>query len=382
MRRGHSPVSEDRLVGALRNEGRDVLAEDIADLFSGVTCDMALGYLEIIAKAKDADQLALSGLGQERIGPSVDALVYIGQSCVACGLVDLGLKVIVATLASPELIQHHIRNPLVGNALTYCGHTDKLVYHMNNAAKKAAQNSPPVKQASILLCTIPKAGSLYLAQNIQQQFGLPDVRVSLDRFPNDRVLIEGARHLARGGRSSWNHLDASKDNVQVLRQAGIERLVLQVRDPRQAMLSFIHHVDRNLVGQNLHYRVRLDPKIPAHWVEWTLAEKIDFYIETWLPKAVKWLERWQQVMTGPHGLDVLLLRFEDMREDPPGHLKQIAEFYGYSAGQFSMSKRDENPHFRSGMKEEWRAVFSAVQQQRANQCLSRHVIDFFGYPSV
>lgn len=385
MRERYSPISAERLFGALKDEGRIALAQDIANLFPGVTREMAVGYLDSISKANNGDQAALSNLSQSHqtnISPSTEALVYIAQSCAELGLLDLGSRVILATLDSSTLIQSYIHNPFVGNALTYMGDKDSLLYHLNVSAAHKVRNSPSSEKTSIFLCTLPKAGSFYLAQNIQHEFSLPDIRISLDHFPSDQVVIEAAKLFARGGRSSWNHLDASDDNIQALCRAGIDKLVLQVRDPRQAMLSFIHHVDRNLVAQNLHYRARLDPHIPSAWAEWSLGEKIDFYIDGWLPKAMSWMERWCQVIADQCGPEILVLRFEDMREDALGHMKQIAAFYGYSTEQLSVSEKDANPHFRSGLKEEWREVLSPLQQRQANKHISFVVMETLGYPGV
>jgi hypothetical protein len=112
------------------------------------------------------------------------------------------------------------------------------------------------------LVTMPKSGSLYLLMRFVEGLNIPPYHISLDLFPHDHLVPAWAEDLARGGAIAQEHLDASEANLDLLRRAGVTRIVVQVRDPRQAALSWTYHID-GITGERTSVRRLMPSAVPA-----------------------------------------------------------------------------------------------------------------------
>ena len=150
------------------------------------------------------------------------------------------------------------------------------------AQRDAIDNGTP----SILLITMPKSGSIYTATRLSEELGAPLCRISLDLVPKDHVVPSRAASFANGGAICQEHLDASDENLDAMVKAGIRRIQVHVRDPRQATLSWVHHVE-TMVGEESYLRDLLSPKLPAGYNELSFTEKIDWHLDNHLPALVE-----------------------------------------------------------------------------------------------
>jgi tetratricopeptide (TPR) repeat protein len=98
--------------------------------------------------------------------------------------------------------------------------------------KRAIANDLP----DMLVVTMPRTGSLYILMRLSTGLSIPVSHVSLNLFPKDHVIPCWARTLATGGTVAQEHIDASPENLAHLREAGIDKLCVHTRDPRQATL--------------------------------------------------------------------------------------------------------------------------------------------------
>ncbi len=101
------------------------------------------------------------------------------------------------------------------------------------------------------LNTMPKSGSVFLADHLASLYRTPFARIGVDSFPRSLVIPGRAEVLAQGGLWDQMHLDASPENLDQLERAGIRKIYLHVRDPRQATLSWAHHLESaDMTGGN------------------------------------------------------------------------------------------------------------------------------------
>ena len=93
---------------------------------------------------------------------------------------------------------------------------------------------------TILLNTMPKSGSVYILKSLAK---IVDLKTKHCGDPsNGRLSDKDLTAFSTGGFVVQNHLALSAENLQILEQLK-PRMVLHLRDPRQAMLSWLHHVD-------------------------------------------------------------------------------------------------------------------------------------------
>src|SRR5262249_60039065 len=118
-------------------------------------------------------------------------------------------------------------------------------------------------------------------------FNLPSFCYSLVSL---EVVESWARDYARGGACHSSHLQPTPENVARLKRCGIDKLIVHVRDPRQALLSLMHHVTPY-------------PRGP----EGPLDQRIETAADDYLA-SIRWIEGW---LDAEDEIRILFSRFED-----------------------------------------------------------------------
>ena len=197
---------------------------------------------------------------------------------------------------------------------------------------------------SVAMIALGKSASSSVANIFNSGFNLPSFAYSLAA----NVVIESfARDFARGGACYCTHLEPNPVNVRRLKQASIEKVVVHVRDPRQVLLSMVHHVDR-YSGQLPEYERSNFNKIP---IEERLDELIGIYFH-----SIAWIQRWCEA---EKELNILFSTFEAFTRDRTAFAKRYIAFYGHEE-RFSWDdvvNASGDMHFRLGRTDEWREVF-------------------------
>jgi hypothetical protein len=105
------------------------------------------------------------------------------------------------------------------------------------------------------------------------------------------------------------------------------RVVYIVRDPRDVAVSFYHH---NVKARNIPDGYPMDDFIPRF-----MAAEFDKWSGSWADNVMSWITMRQGSNT------FLLLRYEDLKQDPEGELLKLARFLG-DAGFRSIEPSAEN----------------------------------------
>ena len=89
-----------------------------------------------------------------------------------------------------------------------------------------------------------------------------------------------------GGFVSQNHLAPSPENLQILQHFKL-KMVLHLRDPRQALLSWIHYLHYITHGNDTSEQLLyFTPRTPFGYFELSLSRQIDWQIENYMPQLV------------------------------------------------------------------------------------------------
>ena len=170
------------------------------------------------------------------------------------------------------------------------------------------------------------------------------------------------------------HMQASQHNIRVLKKAGIERITLLLRDPRDAFVSWVYHL-RTLGPSARAYHSKL-----YHWPEsyydWPLAEQFAFQIRTFLPIVANWVEGWLDYCASPQrDLEVQIVYYDELKTDPRRYIQRIAEFHGIDDADLSAVRPPEagTLHYRRGEHAQWRAEFSEPDQALAAELLQDRI---------
>lgn len=254
---------------------------------------------------------------------------------------------------------------------------------------KISQKIPP-----ILAITLPKSGTVFIAKALRQGLDLNnqmdsianlitngEIQIDGGRFPDISINYSILKKFAsqNDGVVGISHLPPTKYNILLVNRY-LEKVIVHMRDPRQALLSLTHHFNDLEVSEPLLSSTYL---FPDNYYILPLSKQIDYQINNWLPVFIDWLEGWLKASVDPRfQMNVLFTHFEDMKNDPQKFFGSILNFYEIPSNRFTMPSTPKNGqlHFRKGEIAEWRKVFSKRQQQKVNSMIPQRLFDSFGWP--
>ena len=217
----------------------------------------------------------------------------------------------------------------------------------------------------MLINALPKSASESIWNRLAEGLGLAQGHISLGLFPDCLTIPYRARELGRGGMAAKEHLPATPHNLSVLARSGVDRVVVHVRDLRQATLSWAHFLEGDVRKRLLAPLWRKTSPAAAFFDE-PFEVQLDWHIDNYLPIAARFIEQWIDAGEAPDcGVAVKFLTFEAFKDDPDCYMDAILAFYGIATEGFRHDAEAEVVHLRKGAVDEWRGVFSAAQAARA-----------------
>lgn len=233
---------------------------------------------------------------------------------------------------------------------------------------------------SILMTTMPKSASESLWNHLAIGLGLGQSHVSIGLFPDCQLVPCRVRDLKAGGVIAKEHVGPDEHNLAILADAGIDRILVHLRDPRQAVLSWAHFV-RDDVSRRMLAPIWRKIVPPAALLDRDLHQVIDWCLDHYLPLLVGFIEGWHLLERDGHaGLCVRCLTFETFVADRDDYLAKVLDFYGLAPNDMALVQQAATIHWRRGETDEWRSVFTAAQRRRAGDALPACLSEHYGWP--
>ncbi len=220
-----------------------------------------------------------------------------------------------------------------------------------------------VRLPPMLITTMPKSGTYFITKLLMQGLFIDSRIVSHQYFPYDVIRQPELRVLAKGSMVSQDHFGASKINLVHIAKH-VDRMVVHIRDPRQALLSYVHFLGtphfRRTEEETLLF---IYPPMPDDFYRRDLEARIDWAIENWLPLLVEWTGEWVAAAEALHRPLIKFTRYEDLVADPEQFVRDLLLFFGIPIERYVPSRieHDEDIHFRKGELAEWRTTFTPKQ---------------------
>ncbi|MBO6520072.1 MAG: sulfotransferase domain-containing protein [Rhodospirillales bacterium] len=239
--------------------------------------------------------------------------------------------------------------------------------------------SRETKVAPILFNTLPKSGSVFIGKTLAQSIDIEYSEQPMFHgfFPTYFLIDSAAQRLRLGNIIRQEHFDASALNINLITRF-VDKLVVHVRDPRQATLSWFHHFDRlqQLHPDGINYTVH---QAPPGYGDLSNPERIDWHIETHLASCVNWINDWLHVAEKNKNLPILLTTYEDFLVDKQAFFQRIFDFYGIenAANDLAEPAKHIDNNFRSGQKDEWVGVLTERQKKRCAEIIGHTLADRF-----
>ena len=235
------------------------------------------------------------------------------------------------------------------------------------------------KRPSILITTMPKSASESLWNVLAAGLDFAQCHVSIGLFPNSCLVPSRLRDMASGGIIAKEHIGPDAPNLAMLADAGIERVLVHLRDPRQSLLSWAHFV-KNDVGRRMLAPIwrRIVP--PSAVLDRGLEHVVDWCIDDYLPLLVNFAEGWRRLADDDAGgFHVRCMTFERFVLGRKQYLTELLDFYDLTAFNEAAINQAQTIHWRRGRIDEWRQVLTTNQRRRASQAIPAPLGERFGW---
>jgi hypothetical protein len=217
---------------------------------------------------------------------------------------------------------------------------------------------------AIMLVAMQKSASEHIRDALMRILGVPLIYVSVGTVPVDVFLPSALRQLATGGALARSHASAG-DNLRMLADAGIDRLILHARDPRQVVVSWAYMM-AGLSDVEFRYSATMyDPPVPDDYRSWGIDRQLAWSIEHYLPGQLAWLEGWAAAIDRNPAIRTLVTTYEEFHRDQRAHFARMLNFLAVECCSDWNGLLEPAPantrNFRRGQTDEWRQLFTPAQ---------------------
>jgi hypothetical protein len=245
----------------------------------------------------------------------------------------------------------------------------------------------PSPSTHLVFTGLPKSANVFIRSSLQKTLDLEwhDIypRGITARDINARAL---ERFLAAPRATTGQHFPATEWNLNLLKSAGVERIGVLVRDPRDAVVSWWHHMERQDIGWSDRAELTAAGIISPNYVDMAKEDKLTLLIANLFPFFQDWLREWSTVIESDKRFKFHLLRYEDFITDPEKHVTALLHFFGHDIKPIlpkveATNGIDKTTHFRRGAAGSHRDEMTPTQQRLARNLLDPALFEHFGWPT-
>jgi len=270
-----------------------------------------------------------------------------------------------------------VRNNLIRERDNLIGERDNLINGLQENYLARENDSIP----SILFNTLPKSASVFILETLSKALKKPAFAISPGYFPQDLVDSRLVSKLIAVNGISQSHLDVSEFNQIFFKK--IKKIILHLRDPRQATLSWIHHLDRLNLENQYDLIDTVIPTLPDNYFNYDLNDKIDYQLEFYFPQVLTWISNWlDYVNESKEQGHIIITTYESFVLNQTEYFSEIFEFLGCDLHSDILipeviPTRDKN--YRLGKTDEWLTILSDRQKQSASSKIPQKMKEQFDW---
>ena len=189
---------------------------------------------------------------------------------------DYHLGLLYAHIGEPEKAADHFDRsrtlPSDGGDQVFAGHQrDSL--ELRRHQDLARQRGIP----SPLIAAMPRSASASLTQTLATMLDAPLMRVSCGQLPSFYLVPRWLNSFSPGGAVLHDHFGAVPFNLKTLREGGVRRVFVRVRDPRPAAASTINLSNRKFgIPDDIDHESQVIQLCEQAFIPW---------VATWLAAA-------------------------------------------------------------------------------------------------
>lgn len=176
--------------------------------------------------------------GLERMLEEIGARPRIGDSNFFRLALNYHLGIVEAYRNRPERMARAIRD---STTLIGIGGDELFSDHVASSLAVAEKQQAAIERGipSIPISSMPRAASAAFTQTLRETLDVPVARMSIGDFPSYWLAPSWVARFRLGGCVLHDHFGASPFNLEVLKEHGIRRVFVLLRDPRAAAASIV-----------------------------------------------------------------------------------------------------------------------------------------------
>lgn len=275
------------------------------------------------------------------------------------------------------------------------GYQNKARFHFVESLRlQRKEKLKKGKTGLIFIAGMHRGGTGFTYRSLRDGLGIKDIKGSFvgynDGYYPKYGIVEMPINLNN------THLIPMPDGIISTHAGGIEpnlktlqlltdRLVVIVRDPRQALVSKVYYSEFLRYLGNV--QALIEYQYPDGFFQWPFAKKVDWQIDNYyFPADFEWVKGWLNADTDPNfPCEIHFSRFEVLANDQKKYFQEILSFYDLPKDKFTYPQKPEfksNTHLRKGLTDEWRQVLSRDQIQKINELIPEAWFERFNWPKI
>ena len=208
-------------------------------------------------------------------------------------------------------------------------------------------------------------------------YGFDEPVVGIGNFDTQFLNAPWLKRYVQAGNMVSLHAAGVHYNLAALSHAGIRRITVLMRDPRDSTVSMMHHVRNGGPAQRRNLMLFL--YLPADYYDWPAERQMKHLVRTYLPRCVSWVESWLGAFQAEeHDLSINLMLFDQLKQDSRSFLKRIADFHEIADCDLTkVPQREETAHFRRGEHSQWLEEFDQEDREFARVLIGDRIYQAF-----
>ncbi|GEM_PF-2241765 len=233
----------------------------------------------------------------------------------------------------------------------------------------------------ILMVSMPSAASQYILYYMACGLDVCIFPTTLNNFPRSIFAPVLLDDFQRGAAVSTSHPLPSDANLNTLSRSHLSKMLVHLRDPRQAFFSFFYHLEH----QTWQLRHMYYEHLPRGYEDLPIEKKIDWNIDNaYEPLWADWVAGWNEFARSPaSGMEVKLVTFEKFKTDPEGYFAEIADFFGFDEKLLKNDRQLQYEHHSNevlkGSLDAWRTGLTPSQQKKIQDLTPDRILEDCGW---
>jgi len=245
---------------------------------------------------------------------------------------------------------------------------------------------------NILINALPKSGSLYITRTIAATLSCEMMRIGTRGINFSQAQVDATYNFIQKERSvAQDHMAATKYNLDVLYYSGLTKFVVLFRDPRDALVSWAHHLEREDVVNNPWHRCLLISGgiISEQYYSFSWTEKLDDLINRYFPIMAEWIKKWVQVIESDNRFNIKIATYEEFNHNKNTFIENILRLYCIDiqstqiAWPSDSNRIDKNinldTHLRKGKVGSYLEELSSGQIKKLNSLYDKELFSRFSW---